>query len=301
VVEQHVSSGSAELPRAIGQTAIGVARARAVESRRPDRLFDDPLAAAFVEAAGGDFDAPPSSSTMDVRPMRDAYVAIRTRFFDEALLSASDDNIGQVVILGAGLDARAFRLPWHDGTRLFELDMADVFEFKERVLAEQRVYPRCERIVLPVDLRDDWPAALRSSKFRADQASIWLLEGVLMYLSQAERDRLIEQISQLADTASRMAVEPPTWRIPPGVAATVARGKLDRATMAMAAQLSQAAAEEASVADPAGWLSRWGWRVQLYDVAERFAAYGREPPPGVANMLGAGPRRWLATAERTGP
>jgi len=269
-----------------------------VESRRSDRLFDDPLAAAFVEAAGGDFDSPPSSSSMDVRPMRDAYVAIRTRFFDEALLSASDDGIRQVVILGAGLDVRAFRLPWHHGTRVFELDMADVFEFKERVLAEQRAKPRCERIVVPVDLRDDWPTALRSSKFRADQASKWLLEGVLMYLAQAERDRLIEQVSSLADSASQMAVEPPTWRIPAEVAATVARGTLDQVTVATAAQLSQAAAGEASVADPAGWLSGWGWRVQLYDVAERFAAYGREPSPRVADMLSASRRQWLAIAER---
>jgi methyltransferase (TIGR00027 family) len=190
-------------------------------------------------------------------------------------------------------------LPWYDGTRVFELDMADVFEFKERVLAEQRANPRCERIVVPVDLRDDLPTALRSSKFRADKGSVWLLEGVLMYLTQAERDRLIEQVSSLADSASRMAVEPPTWRSPAEVASTVARGTLDQATMAMAAQLSQAAAEEASVADPAGWLSGWGWRVQLYDVIERFAACGREPSPDFADMLSASRRRWLAIGERT--
>jgi methyltransferase (TIGR00027 family) len=230
--------------------------------------------------------------------MRDAYVAIRTRFFDDALLSASDDGIRQVVIPGAGLDARAFRMPWNDRTRVFELDISDVFEFKERVLAEQSATPRCQRIVVPVDLRDDWPTALRSSGFRADQPSVWLLEGVLMYLTQAESDRLIATISGLADSGSRMAVEPPTWRIPAEVASAVARGTLDRATMAMAAQLSQAAAEDASVTDPVGWLSGWGWRVQLYDVAERFAAYSRATSPGVAAMLGAGPRRWLATAER---
>ncbi len=297
-MEQRVSSGPAELPSAVGQTAIGVARARALESRRPDRLFDDPLAAAFVEAAGADFNSPASSSSMDVRPMRDAYVAIRTRFFDEALLGASNDSIRQVVIPGAGLDVRAFRLPWHGDVSVFELDVPDVFEFKERVLAEHGATPRCERIVVPSDLRQDWPTALRSSGFRADQASVWLLEGVLMYLTQVERDLLIGRISRLADSASRMAAEPPTWRIPADVAATVARGTLDQATMALAAQLSQAAGEEPSVADPAGWLSGWGWRVQLYDVAERFAAYGRQPTPGVADLPGATRRRWLATAER---
>ena len=191
-------------------------------------------------------------------------------------------------------------MPWHEGTRVFELDVPDVFAFKERVLADQGAKPRCERVVVPADLREDWQTALITSSFRADVPSIWLLEGVLMYLTQAERDRLMEQISRLADSTSRMAVEPPTWRIPPDVAATVARGRLDQATMAMAAQLSQSAAEEASVADLAGWLSGWGWRTQLYDVAERFAAYGRAPGQGVTDMLNASRRRWLATAERTG-
>jgi methyltransferase (TIGR00027 family) len=106
---------------------------------------------------------------MDIRPMRDAYVAIRTRFFDDALIGACADGIRQVVTLGAGLDARAFRLPWPDGTRVFELDVPDVFDFKERVLADQDAKARCECVVVRVDLRLDWPAALHALGFRDDE------------------------------------------------------------------------------------------------------------------------------------
>jgi methyltransferase (TIGR00027 family) len=235
---------------------------------------------------------------MDIRPMRDAYVAIRTRFFDDALIGACADGIRQVVTLGAGLDARAFRLPWPDGTRVFELDVPDVFDFKERVLADQDAKARCECVVVRVDLRLDWPAALHVHGFRDDEPTAWLLEGLLMYLTQAERDHLISHISAQSAAGSRMALEPPAWQIPAHLASTVARGTLDQSTMATVARLAQAAVEDAAVADPAGWLRGWGWRAELFDVAERFAAYGRELAPGVAGMLSAS-RRWLATAERS--
>jgi methyltransferase (TIGR00027 family) len=94
-------------PSGVSETAFNVALARAEESQQPDRLFVDPLSAAFVAARG----APPIAAAtppagVDVRPMLHPYVAIRTRFFDDALLEATAAGIRQVVILGAGLDAR---------------------------------------------------------------------------------------------------------------------------------------------------------------------------------------------------
>src|SRR5262249_2309514 len=154
------------LPRGVGLTALGAARGRAAESARADRLCDDPYAARFVAAAaqaGVAFaeradvgaaqgradhtdstgkgrhgaeprgDAGADAERVDLRPLIDAYVGVRTRFFDDALLEAVQGGARQVVILGAGLDARAFRLEWPDGTRLFEVDTPDVFQFKEPV------------------------------------------------------------------------------------------------------------------------------------------------------------------------
>jgi hypothetical protein len=84
-----------------------------------------------------------------------------------------------VVLLAAGLDTRAFRLTWPDGVRLFELDLPDLVDYKERVLAEQAAVPRCQRTVLRVDLREDWPARLESAGLRPGEPTAWLIEGLL--------------------------------------------------------------------------------------------------------------------------
>src|SRR5580658_8908009 len=117
----------------VSVTGVGVAVLRAQESSRHDRLFDDPYAATFVRAA----------ALAPRRPMGDAawlrlgaWIAARTRFLDDLLLDAcQQQGCRQIVILGAGLDARAFRLPWPDQTRLWELDLGDVRTFKESVIA----------------------------------------------------------------------------------------------------------------------------------------------------------------------
>ncbi|MEV4259539.1 SAM-dependent methyltransferase, partial [Spirillospora sp. NPDC049652] len=139
-----------ELAQGVGRTALGVARMRAAEHRRPDRLFTDPFAAAFA-AAG-----PPAPPGRD-GPMRDLLilqVIVRTRFYDDYLRAAADAGIRQVVLLAAGLDTRAFRLDWPAGTRLFEVDLPDVLAFKAATLADAE--PRCERAAVAADLREEW-------------------------------------------------------------------------------------------------------------------------------------------------
>jgi methyltransferase (TIGR00027 family) len=82
-----------------------------------------------------------------------------------------------VVLFAAGLDARAFRLPWPEGVRLWELDMPEVFAFKGRVLADRGATPSCERTVIPADLREDWPHTLSDAGFNPGQPTAWLIEG----------------------------------------------------------------------------------------------------------------------------
>ncbi|HEY2427576.1 MAG TPA: SAM-dependent methyltransferase, partial [Acidimicrobiales bacterium] len=112
----------AGLPAGVGRTAIGVAALRAAESERSDRLFADPYAARFVAAAEW---VPGATS-----PALAVWVAIRTRFLDELVLDATSGKCRQVVLLGAGLDTRAFRLDWPAGVRVFEVDVPDVLDFK---------------------------------------------------------------------------------------------------------------------------------------------------------------------------
>ena len=143
----------------VGHTGLTVAAVRAQETARPDRLFADPLAAAFAAAAGlGPGAGPGGRRGAALR----VWVVARTVFLDDLLAEAGQRGCRQVVLLGAGFDARAFRLPWPPGTRCFEVDTPDVLGPKDQVLATERAVPGCERIVVPCDLRDDWPAALRA-------------------------------------------------------------------------------------------------------------------------------------------
>ena len=87
-----------------------------------------------------------------------------------------------MVLLAAGLDTRAFRLSWPDRTTVFEADLPDLLEVKERVLADVGARPQCERIVVAVDLRSDWLSSLTDAGFDASQPTAWLAEVLLVYL-----------------------------------------------------------------------------------------------------------------------
>ena len=141
----------------VAGTGLAVAAVRARETARPDRLFADPLAATFAEAGGLDPDSPPGSRRAAALRV---WVVGRTVFLDELLAEASQRGCRQVVLLGAGFDTRAFRLSWPPGTRCFEVDTPDVLGPKDEVLATTSAAPACERVVVPCDLRGDWPPAL---------------------------------------------------------------------------------------------------------------------------------------------
>ena len=140
------------VPTGVGMTALWVAQARAEESSRPDRLFEDSLAQAFIGAAGYITLPQLEEHFGEIYPYIREHVAIRTRFFDDYLLQACAAGCRQVVILAAGVDTRAFRLPWPEGVQLFELDLPEIFTFKEQVLAREGAKPVCQRTVVEADL-----------------------------------------------------------------------------------------------------------------------------------------------------
>jgi methyltransferase (TIGR00027 family) len=107
-------------------------------------------------------------------------MVIRTRFFDDYLLDATARGIGQVVLLAAGLDTRAYRLLWPRGVRVFELDLPEVMGFKEGVLTERRAVSRCERTVVPIDLRKGWTVPLSKAGLSSSEPTTWLAEGLLI-------------------------------------------------------------------------------------------------------------------------
>jgi methyltransferase (TIGR00027 family) len=188
----------------VASTAHWVAAARARESTRTDALFRDPLAAALAGDEGErwmtDVDASAASG----------YVAVRTRFFDDELLAAARDRgVRQIAILAAGLDARAYRLDWPAGTRLFEVDRPEVLAYKDRVLASAGAQPRCARATLGADLTRRWANQLASIGFRKDEPSAWLVEGLLPYLHEPDVLRLLAQITALSAPGSALALDVP--------------------------------------------------------------------------------------------
>ncbi|CRZ16417.1 SAM-dependent methyltransferase [Mycolicibacterium neworleansense] len=196
-----------DITESVGATALAVAMARANETVTDSPLFTDPCAQLFLDAAAARGWRPPTGAMAQrIRAIGD-YAASRTKWFDEFFLAAGAAGIRQAVILAAGLDARAWRLPWIHDSVVFEIDQPQVLRFKEDVLAAHRVAPKARHVAVPVDLRRDWPKALREADFDTTEPTAWSVEGLLPYLPADAQDQLFERITELSARDSRIAVE----------------------------------------------------------------------------------------------
>jgi methyltransferase (TIGR00027 family) len=193
----------------VGFTALSVCAARALDAVLTPPLANDEYAARFVAASGEqNLAAAVAAADPGSSPASNAkWVGVRTRFFDDFFTRTVQSRTRQVVILAAGLDSRAYRLPWHPGTTIFEIDQAQVLDFKQRVLDDTRAVPTARRVTVSVDLRDDWPAALGNAGFDPGMPSAWAIEGLLPYLPGAAQDDLFEHLHALAAAGSDIAVE----------------------------------------------------------------------------------------------
>jgi methyltransferase (TIGR00027 family) len=200
-----------DLASSVGSTATMAATARAIATRADRRLIDDPYAEPLVRAVG--IDLLTRLATGEAAPgdlVGQVWIdvaKVRTKFYDEFFLAATDAGIRQVVILASGLDSRAYRLPWPTGTVVYELDQPPVIEFKTRTLAELGATPTADRRVAAVDLRDDWPTTLRTAGFDPARPTAWSAEGLLGYLPPDAQDRLLDTITELSARGSRLATE----------------------------------------------------------------------------------------------
>jgi methyltransferase (TIGR00027 family) len=198
----------------VGATATMVAASRALASQGPDPLLNDPFADPLVRAVGlvpfirlidgevslGD------DPTLNGRT-RAEQMTVRTRFFDDFFIAATGAGIRQAVILASGLDTRAYRLPWPAGTVVYEIDQPQVIDFKTNTLADLGANPTAERRTVSIDLRDDWPTALREHGFDVNKPTAWTAEGLLPYLPPEAQDRLFDNITALSAPGSQLATE----------------------------------------------------------------------------------------------
>jgi methyltransferase (TIGR00027 family) len=203
-----------DLATSVGSTATGVAASRALATKQPDPLINDPYADPLVKAVGlehcirlADGEVCVEGDEMLDRQRMCEQIAVRTRYFDDFFTTATEAGIRQAVILASGLDTRAYRLPWPAGTVVFEIDQPQVIEFKTRTLADLDAAPSADRRTVAIDLRDDWPTALRDSGFDPGKPTAWIAEGLLIYLPPEAQDRLFDNITALSASGSRLATE----------------------------------------------------------------------------------------------
>jgi len=306
-----------EITESVGATALGVASARAAETRCANPLIRDPFAKVFLDAVGDGpwnwhSERPIPAALLEAEPdlprqrqvMVD-YMASRTAFFDTFFLDAARAGIRQVVILAAGLDSRAWRLPWPDGgdrVTVFELDQSKVLDFKASTLAEHGAAPACNLVAVPVDLRHDWPEALQRDGFDASKPSAWSAEGLMPYLPATAQDLLFERVDGLAAGGSRVAVEAigPKFLDPELRARRRVRMERVRALMAELDPERETLRTEdlfyyEEREDVGDWFRRHGWNVTVTPADDLMVGYGRGATAEVAEVV---PGNLFVTAQR---
>ena len=278
-----------DIATSVGATAVMVAAARAAETDKDNPLIRDPYAKVLVAGAGtgvwefmldNEFVAKVADSDPEVAAIVEhmgSYQAVRTHFFDEFFTAAAGAGIRQIVILASGLDSRAYRLPWPAGTTVYELDQPKVLEYKAATLNQHGATPKAPRREVPIDLRFDWPKALREAGFDPSMPTAWLAEGLLMYLPADAQDRLFEQVTELSAAGSRISAETV------GIHAADRRERMRERFGRLAAQfgiddtfdVGELTYEDPDRADVAVWLDEHGWQSTAVTSQDEMRRLGR--------------------------
>lgn len=277
-----------DITTSVGSTALFVAAARALEARKSDPLAVDAYAEVFCRAVGGPWaglldGAIPDHPlcTEDFGTHFVTYQGARTAYFDAYFRAAAEAGVRQIVLLAAGLDSRAYRLDWAEDTTIFELDQPRVLEFKRRILDDYGALPKALRREVAVDLREDWPTALRDSGFRPGEPSAWIAEGLLIYLPAAAQAQLFSGIDALAAGGSRLALEEGRPMDSDAFRTKVAEAK---ASDDMRGQWWQMIYNE-QCAPAAQWFSERGWTAHATALADYLRSVDRPVPAGDGEVV----------------
>lgn len=284
-----------DIATSVGSTAVMVAAARAGETAKADPLIRDPYAELLVAGVGStvwdlahsaEFAAKIAEADTEVAAIFEHmgnYQAVRTHFFDAFFADAAAAGIRQVVILASGLDSRAYRLDWPAETVVYEIDQPKVLDYKAARMAEHGALPSAIRHAVAIDLRLDWPTALRGAGFDPDAPTAWLAEGLLMYLPAEAQDRLFEQITALSAPGSRVSAEAADVRSDERHAEL--RAKFTRVAAQFGMEdppdVAELMYDDPDRADVAQWLADHGWRSSAVTSADEMRRLDRWVlPPG---------------------
>lgn len=267
-----------DIVSSVGYTALLVAGWRALHAVSPHPLVRDDYAKVFIAATRDPYLAgvlANPGTTEDETAFPRLY-GVQTRFFDDFFTSAGNAGMQQAVIVAAGLDSRAYRLEWPEGTTVFEVDLPKVLEFKAGVLGEHGAEPKARRIEVAADLRTEWSRTLEAAGFDTERPSAWSVEGVLPYLTDEAQDALFTRISGLSAPGSRIAIG-------------ALGSRLDRVALEalesthpgvnMSGDVDFSALTYETQTNPAEWLAAHGWAVEpVRNTLELQAGYGMTPP-----------------------
>ncbi|MFC5833568.1 SAM-dependent methyltransferase [Nonomuraea insulae] len=268
----------------VAGTALWTAAARARESLRADRLFDDPFADDLAGAEGTALLA--RFHTAKAAPEGNPFLAIRTRWFDDFVRSAVTAG-DQVVGLGAGLDTRAHRLPWPADVAVYELDHEAVLVHKRRTLRRLGARPRCAWRPVAVDLSGEWPKELHRAGFDPARRTVWFAEGLLFYLPEETAGTVLHQAAGVSAPGSVLAADligTAVFHLP--------------YTRSFLRSLETAGSPWRFGTDnPVEFIERFGWRVtQATEPGRAEANYGRWPADAAPTNISGLPRSHLLAA-----
>ena len=288
-----------DLASSVGATATAVAASRAMASQPPNALLNDPWADPLVRAVGVDTfvklidgEIGHSGDSLLKRRAMNEQITVRTRFFDDFFVQATEAGIRQAVILASGLDTRAYRLPWPSGTNVFEIDQPEVIAFKTETLADLGAEPTAQRTIVAIDLRDDWPAALLDAGFDPRQPTAWSAEGLLVYLPPEAQDRLFDNIAALSAPDSRIATEHMDMRDAPADWAQ----RLTERAQRIGSNINLAELFYTGDRNPsADYLAAHGWRTEIRATEQAYLANGFEVPDDELASFGSGSGYLTAT------
>lgn len=182
----------------VAKTALLIAAMRATETKRSDqegRLFNDPFA---EKLAGKEGFSILENAITEVGDQ--PAIPIRTRFYDDRIIRAIAEGIHQIVILAAGMDARAYRMPFTNDIQVFELDRQEVLDYKQSILGNTQHH--CQRFPVAVDFNGEWQNQLLQAGLNTSKPTLWLMEGLLMYLNETTVTALFKKINALSPIKS---------------------------------------------------------------------------------------------------
>jgi methyltransferase (TIGR00027 family) len=254
--------------RPMMRAALYAAANRAAETTRADALYRDPLACDLAGEVGRAVWESMRETTWPgfLSSAPEPVLSIFTRYFDDALRTVvTERGIEQVVILGARLDTRAFRLEWPVGVRLFEVGDGDMFDHQEAVLRRMGARPACRRETIATGCEGAWTGELLRKGFDRTSKTAFLVEG-LQFLPEAIAERTMRDLDlwsrRSRGVARRLRVD----------GAERCCGRSERELRALAVRL-HAARPAGRTAD----VSHAGLEARTGVIARRGAACGTAP------------------------